>query len=343
MGIEFDSSSYIHTVKRVFESEQEIFRSFVDNSSKVPEEKVDEISEFPSMVQVGVSTVCNLRCPQCYYPDFQHSPDYHPQFMSPDIYRIIIEEMESFPATTILRYLGRGESLTHPNIVGMISQAKDHVKGKVVLITNGLLMRERMASSILDTGIDVVDFSLDALTHETYGLVRGGNFELLASNVEKFIELRDEGSYPTKVMVSFLIQPENYFEAEEFKDFWGQKADKVIFRRYHSYAGKISEKSCVPEERHACAALWNRVNINENGRITLCYIDWNELSVLGDLNEVGATILDTWKNDAYRAARKGHIDGEYPSLCADCKTGWQAAHWQLSYEQAVAMATRSER
>ena len=200
-------------------------------------------------------------------------------------------------------------------------------------------MTEERAKGLLATGIDVVDFSMDATSAETYKQVRGGDFVRLTTNLNRFLALRDQGNYLTQVMASFLVQPENYHEAEAFRETWGRKVDKTIFRKYHSYAGKIQEKACIPEERHACASLWNRVNINENGKITLCYIDWDETSVIADLNDPETTILKTWQN-SYEDARKGHTTEDLPEICASCQTGWQAAHWQMSYEQAVELVTQ---
>ena len=338
MGKEFNPTEYQKTLRQIFLQEQRNLPTDLQKSTDTVVPKEIITTEFPAMIQVGLSTVCNMRCPECYYREFQKSPNFHPTFMSPQIYRKIIDEVGKFPETTLLRYLGRGESLTHPNIIEMVGEAKGGIKGKVALITNGLLMADKKACALLETGIDVVDFSVDATTSETYALVRGGRFDVLTSSIENFINLRNEGNYPTRIMASFLIQPENYHEAEEFREVWKGKVDKVIFRRYHSYAGKIQEKACVPEERHACASLWNRVNINESGRITLCYIDWDETSVIADLNDPEITILGTWRN-SYEEARKGHISGELPEICASCQTGWQAAHWQLSYERAVNMVT----
>ena len=117
--------------------------------------------------------------------------------------------------------------------------------------------------------------------------------------------------------------------------------DKVIFRKYHSYAGRINEKPGIEENRYPCAALWRMVNINEAGEITLCYVDWDETHILADLNQAEATILGTWRS-AYNEPRNGHIKGKYPDLCRECKTGWEAAHWALSYEQAIQIARKSK-
>lgn len=96
----------------------------------------------------------------------------------------------------------------------------------------------------------------------------------------------------------------------------------------------------MQEPRHPCAALWNRVNINESGKITLCYVDWDESTVLADLKKKGISIIETWRN-VYDVFRKQHVEGKYPKLCANCKTGWQAAHWGLSYERAIEMVLKN--
>ncbi len=245
MNQETDLLGYRQTLRQVFLREQ----------SALPfnrrDLKEDDTPEFPAMIQVGLSTVCNLRCPECYYPKFQIGPNFHTTFMESGIYEKILEEVGSFPETTMLRYLGRGESLTHPNIIQMVGEAKRVIKGKVALITNGLLMNSQKAESLLETGIDAVDFSVDATTPETYTLVRGNRFDVLTANLQNFINLRNKGGYRTRIMASFLIQPENYQEAEEFKSIWEDKVDKVIFRRYHSYAGKIQtvkDRLCFHEE-----------------------------------------------------------------------------------------------
>jgi hypothetical protein len=49
--------------------------------------------------------------------------------------------------------------------------------------------------------------------------------------------------------------------------------------------------------------------------------------------------MRVWKS-AYDEARAGHLSGNYPELCANCDTGWQAAHRNLSYEKAIEMVMK---
>ena len=70
-------------------------------------------------------------------------------------------------------------------------------------------------------------------------------------------------------------------------------------------------------------------------------MDWDETYILADLNQAETTILGTWRS-AYNEPRNGHIKGKYPDLCRECKTGWEAAHWVLSYERAITIAQKSK-
>jgi MoaA/NifB/PqqE/SkfB family radical SAM enzyme len=256
-GIDF--KDYTATLKRVFKREED--------QLAISEEKVAKrtiLSEdytpptFPPLVQVGISNVCNLGCPQCYYPKYSKKPDFTPLFMEIGLYKKVVDEMRQFPSNTVLRFLGRGESLIHPRIIEFISYAKEQLKGPVALITNGHLLNPERSTDLLNTGIDVLDISVDAATTDTYSLVRGKNFERLITNINDLVSLRDHGNFSTKVMLSFLIQPENYKEAEDFRELWEGVVDKVIFRKYHSYAGRIQEKPCLSKQRTPCPALWNK-------------------------------------------------------------------------------------
>jgi MoaA/NifB/PqqE/SkfB family radical SAM enzyme len=252
------------------------------------------------------------------------------------LFEKIVSEVETFPGQTVLRFLGRGESLLHSGLTDMIRFAKSRIHGKVALITNGHLLNASKGLELLEAGLDVLDISLDAVTQPTYNQVRSGNLALVENNILTLVKNKKEGGFKTKIMVSFLIQPENFREAVEFRSKWNGIVDKLIFRAYHSYGGKIAEKHILKDERYPCAALWSRVNIDDYGKVTLCYIDWDENNVLGDLNNDQITITNIWKT-AYEKARQGHIMENYPPLCANCQTGWQAAHWGLSYEKAIGL------
>jgi len=263
-------------------------------------------------------------------------PEYRPIFMEHDIFKKIINEVKNFPASTVFRFLGKGESLMHPHFIEFVQIAKKELRQSVACITNGIALNEELSQQLLDTGLDIIDVSLDAFTSETYGKVRNhpDRFELLVQNVNNLIKTRNSNNYSTIIFVSFLIQPENYRELDKFTTYWEPKVDKILFRKYHSYGGKIAKKPNPYHNRIPCPALWNRLNINEKGLITQCFVDWYDEVILADLNQPNINILNTWKGDIFKDIRAKHLSKNYNNLCRNCE-GWTAAHWKLSYEQAI--------
>jgi len=332
---ESSEDEFCDTVLTIFEELEKDVQHALPEGYDRPSPSNPPHHAYPSIVQIGVTNVCNLHCSECYHPKYVDTDSYQPVYLRFDVFKKIVAEVATFPKSTILRFLGKGESFMHPRFVDMVVYAKKMLPHSTACITNGMLLDARTSKDILEAGLDVIDISLDAFTKETYGEVRcfPERFPSLVQNVERFIDFRDRGGYSTKVMVSFLIQPENYTELEPFIRYWQSKVDKIIYRKYHSYSGRIAEKATPCKSRHPCAALWTRVNINEKGLITKCYLDWHDEYVLADLNRPGVSILETWRT-AFDDVRENHLNGVYEGLCKNCK-GWQTAHWVLSYEQAV--------
>lgn len=252
---EFDPGEYIRVINKIFNREKR--NASVEYNKNASSDFEDRFRppDYPPLVQVGISAICNLQCPECYHRIYSKKSEYNPVLMDFGVFKKIVDEMENFPSSIILRFLGRGESLMHPQLEEMISYAKSKLPGPVALITNGQLLSGDRINSLLMTKIDVIDISIDALTAKTYSRVRSGNYNDLVQKVNKLIYFRNKEKYPTKIMVSFLVQPENYFEAEGFRKTWNKKVDKVIFRKYHTYGGKIPEKFCAGTKTSLCRSL----------------------------------------------------------------------------------------
>lgn len=326
-------NEFLKTVVDTFEQEEKANRPNYDVKSTLLDTK-----PFPPLVQVGLTNVCNLKCEECYHPKYKDQTSYQQNFMSMAIFKKIVDEVSGFPPESVFRLLGKGESLLHPDFIEMMKYAKGRLSQSVACISNGICLDESYSTKILDTGIDVIDFSLDAFTKEAYGRVRSDpeKFQGLIENINRFIEMRNSGGYTTKVFVSFMLQPENYKELEAFKDYWEPRVDKILYRKYHTYSGKIPKKPTPYRDRTPCPALWNRININEKGLITVCYVDWDDNYILADLNRPDVSILSIWRGDEFQKAREDHLKSNYCGLCENCE-GWQTAHWTISYEQAVRM------
>ena len=86
--------------------------------------------------------------------------------------------------TKYIRYTSNGEPLVHPKSYDMIQYAVSNSGTKVTLTTNGTLLNEKRMKKLLDTGLHMIDISIDAFHDKTYKKVRvGGNLEITKKNL----------------------------------------------------------------------------------------------------------------------------------------------------------------
>jgi MoaA/NifB/PqqE/SkfB family radical SAM enzyme len=329
-------SDFLEVLEDVFVKEVNL----VEEGDSFPRDFFENLqtSKYPGMVQVGISNSCDLACQQCYHRTFKKNFGYKPTFMDVSVFKRIIDETATFSETKALRFLGKGEALLHPNLIEILSYARANLNIPIVLITNGIKLNSEMARRIFETEIDVLDISIDANSSEVYGTVRSHpeKFHMLTRNVERLIELKRRCGFKTKIFISFLVQPENYHEVYDFKARWQGKVDKILYRKYHTYSGKLERKPTPYRDRIPCAALWSRLNINEKGLITRCFVDWGDKHILADFNDRKVTLLDTWRGQVYKCVRQQHLTKKFSGICKKCE-GWQTAHWNISYEKAIEM------
>ena len=67
------------------------------------------------------------------------------------------------------------------------------IQNKSTLTTNGTLLNKKKMKKLLDTGLHMIDISIDAFKEETYSKVRvGGDLEVTRKNVIDLIKLRND-------------------------------------------------------------------------------------------------------------------------------------------------------
>lgn len=320
--------------------------------SEWSQENKDNIREYeflktPPVVQIGlVKNLCDLRCHQCWLSSLIKTKKGKPYVMDMVLYKKIIDQIaqidEQNGSCTYLRYLGSGESLLDPELIEKVTYAKKSIKGAVTLITNGhrlhtLIPGKKItyAQGLLDSGIDLIDISIDATSDKTYQQLRGDHlhtYSMLVKNINYLIKLRDSRHYLTAISGSFLVQPENFHQAEKFKKTWGKKLDQYILRKYHSYRGHIPSKPHqINDQIGPCAAPFGRLNIMADGIVTGCYLDWTGEMIIGDFKQPQTKIQDLWQGPM-KDMQKAHLSQQKPDLCKNCD-GYAAAHpGVLSYE-----------
>lgn len=311
-------------------------------------------SEFPSQIIIDITEVCNLECVHCPHPEFKKSQHYDARYLDPVLNAKIVDEVRDrgIAKTQYIRYSSEGEPLVHPKGYEMIEYAARNSGVFVTLTTNGTIMNEKRTRRLLDSGVHMIDISIDALTPETYAKVRvKGDLNVTRANVLNLLAwIRQSGS-TTKVVVSFIEQPQNRHEAAEFEVFWKEQgADSVVIRRLHSAAGavvnvaKIMRAEQQKEARRPCVYPWERVVLNPRGHLAFCPADWTHGSTIVDYRET--TLTQIWQSDYYRQLRDAHLRNDYSAheFCGQCPD-WKQTRWPeegRSYADLIDEFTKGE-
>lgn len=311
-------------------------------------------AEFPSQLIVDVTEKCNLACNHCPHSDFKKSSYYSGAMLEPILNEKLVDEVRNYgkDITKYVRYCAEGEPLIHKHIYEMLRYAVLNSGVIVTMTTNGTLMNERNIKRLLDTGIHVIDISIDAFKEETYAKIRvNGDLKITRYNVLKLIEMSQKSQSHPKVVVSYVEQDLNRLETDDFESFWKLNgAEYVVVRRLHSASGAVKtmaeklRKENLKEVRRPCLYPWERIVLNPRGYLAFCPADWTHGSTIVDYR--GTSIHATWHGEFYEKLRTAHLTNDFTEykFCRQCPD-WRSTRWpdeDRSYADMIEDFNKSE-
>ena len=295
---------------------------------------------FPKMVVVSITNVCTYACTHCYYPRYVQQSEYRRHDMEMSVFCKIADELGQHPSST-LRFIAWGEPLLHPKAVEFTQYAHQAApRNPLTLITNGYWLTPDHSRALMEAGLNLVEVSIDAATPETYHQVRVSRYSdaflRVEQNVKEMVRQRNDSGFRTRIVVSFIVYPTRESEAEHalFEQKWGGVADEVIRRPVHTFKGSVPVNTPLPGPRPPCYGLWARCNINPWGQISVCYNDWENKYILGDLKDCSTTIASIWQGKTMARLRAGQCRGIFEGICAECRD-FNPEAWNHPYEQVV--------
>lgn len=267
------------------------------------------------MVSIEPSNICNAHCVMCPYSKMTRPKTIMPM----ELFKKIVDDCHEEGVSNFnLNFYN--EPFLDPFIFDRIKYLKSKDL-KVSLYSNGSVMNEPMDDKIFDSGIDMISFSIDGATKETYEKIRNGlKFEETVKNVLGLIKKKNEmGRSSPKIRVVFVQQEANKNELEEYKKFWEDKADSVVISTDDNRNSNSSFFKYFKERKpFPCRKIWTEMIVMSNGKVALCCVDADGSIILGDFNS--QTLKEIWESDRFKKTRNLHLDFKSNKihLCKNC-------------------------
>lgn len=330
--------------------------------------------EFPLMVIISIIYSCNFGCPNCPYTDGNSElrrfyKKMGGVFFPEELWQRIA--IEAGPYQSWLRCTGGGEPMMHPKMVEMVEFAKQ-AKAKVWMNTNGSLFgpqprgRDKLGR-IIEAGIDLIEFSMDAGDAETYEAVRPlksskkidlyKRWQNQVSNVQAALELRKNLKKSTRIVVSIIRQNVIEGKLDKAVNFWLKEigVDEVITRKYLTWDENTSlpfNKALDPhlyadlptEKKEPCVWPFERLNVDTLGRIALCGQDISFRTAELFPNAWDKPLKDIWLGERFNWYRSLHLEGKGAEAfpCRNC-SAWKAGIRDWEYGWLRVLKTSGKR
>lgn len=296
--------------------------------------------KYPKSLIIEPTNRCNLKCSYCTRSKGLRTVG---DDLPLEKFKSIVRELQKLSKLESVTPTGFGEPLLWRELEDAIKFVKtDYPHTKVDITTNGTLLTEEKAISLLNAGLDNITISINAANRERYiELNRADKFEVVKNNTEFFLNLlRKTPRYKIAVVVQLLGATHTEEEVNNFKKFWISllpKNGRLQIHRLFNWGGSIESDrqtiedklhSCHIKERRPCPLIQGGCVIAQNGNMVACCTalgyDNPGALILGNvfLQSIKEILNGQARNQLKLINQRGEI--HKISLCANCDA-WKSA------------------
>jgi MoaA/NifB/PqqE/SkfB family radical SAM enzyme len=271
-------------------------------------------AERPRFIQLETVTKCNAKCPFCP----QHEIARDPAKMPDSLWKKIVDDTRGWGVTY------RPFLTNEPFVDKRQAEITRYIKtndptARVEYNTNGELMTERLGRDLLEAGVDILRFSIDGFSPETYEPSRVGiDYDKVLERTTAFLELWDREGYRDKVFTELrMIEvPENRHEIEDYKAYWTPRCSEVLVTQLYQWPWTGQKPSDVVLK--PCLKVLDEMFFYTDGDATICCWDVHGKAVIGNANE--QSVQEIWEGYAAACLRDVLDDGrrDLIHLCSRC-------------------------
>lgn len=289
------------------------YREYRANWTKYAREQY--VSEYPLLVDLELSSICNLNCPMCYTITAAFREKVNATLMDFGLFTAVIDEI--YGKVPAVRLSLRGEPTLHKQFVECIRYAKSKGIREVSFLTNGSRLSAEYFEQIMDAGADWITVSLDGLG-DTYESIRKPlRFDGMLENLKEMKSIKERHGTHKPVIKVQSVWPAIRDDPQLFYETLAPYVDLIAFNPLIDYLA--NDREILYEDNFSCAQLYQRCVIGADGVAMMCANDEGNAAPIGNANT--ESIYEIWHGKKLQHVRAIHRreDGflEIP-VCRKC-------------------------
>ncbi|MCP4351317.1 MAG: radical SAM protein [Desulfobacterales bacterium] len=299
------------------------------------------VTEFPTHVDIEISSLCQLNCPMCYTTTDYYKERVKKGLLDYDLYKKIIDECKKYSLYSV-RFSWRGEPLMHPRFTDMLEYAKKAGIKEVSFLTNGAGLSPEIIDALIINRLDWLTVSFDGL-YDMYEEYRKPlKFEDTVAKLKRLQRRKKELGINKPVLKVQTVWSAIENDPDAYFHYMSQTADEIAFnplkdkRYYKEFDPESYDKEFV------CPRLWQRIYVSSSGNIGFCLGDVYEDHIIGNIKDM--SLYDAWNGEEFRKIRQQHTNHnrfEY-TICRRCQDGLKRQKTFVAVEGRNVEATRYE-
>jgi len=277
--------------------------------------------EFPRNMLLEITNVCNHSCIFCANSKSTRKK----KFIDINFAKRILKEAYDL-GTREVGFYSTGEPLVDKNLEIYIQEAKKIGYNYIYITTNGALMDQERAQSIIAAGIDSIKFSINAGTKQSYKFIHGNDdFERVYNNLKYIYEYRKLNKLKFKIFMSCILTRYTKNEKELINDKFSKYVDEIVFLNCKNQCGvmyEVNNRLTIDDEleninKSICPLPFNKIHVTCEGYLTACCADFQNYLAIADLNTISLEFA--WSNKEFQILRRMHLENKLEgTLCYNC-------------------------
>ena len=245
--------------------------------------------------------------------------------MSWDLYRSIVDQCIELGIRRYSVYL-MNEPMLDRELAERVAYVSARIKKPqyVKVTSHGGLLTEHMAKGLLDSGLDKLKISVQSLNAGTYWNIMRLPLDKTLKNIDHFLELKKKGGYKLPRLEIVMVDSiQTHDEIPQIRRYWQDREIKLYIEPVENRADQHNIRDTAVGEHRLksfswCRRLMEQIYILYDGRIVQCCADWEQRSIMGDLN--AHRLADIWYGQRYTDYRRRFAEGDVKGMiCACCR------------------------